>query len=526
MSSSKQTAVGIFSRCGEDEYLWLVNALRDYTNVCPQPFVITNSNASAFRESVRTNNFAILYHSMNRGRLNITDVTDSLYDDELQVLSSILGKDKVMVIADDIDDSSHNAKNRILHSQPTIKLKAQDLFLFSREDKTNYNILISKMAPIKEIITAASHKSINMSSVSLSLVTYGTTIICVGNALCRPSVWNWALAFPWVAASLGLVRNTSYIPYIPAGLRLSEIYVVPAGVVTILSIFQPDWPHIIISHILSLISYVPNLVTLGCACSDPSVKKISTLVSLISYAIKLVTLGCACSDPTIKNISTLVSLISYAIKLVTLGCACSDPTIKNLSLLFACTMVSLWLRRCMRVPDISHILSLISYVPNLVTLGCACSDPSVKNISHILSLISYAANLVTLGWACSDPSVKNLSLLFACTGVSLGLRRYMRVPDSSVSLSLVTYGTTIICVGNALSRPSVWNWALAFPWVAASLGLVRNTFYIPYIPAGLRLSETYMVPAGVVTILSISQPDWPHVLSSYCTSILQKHKGR
>ncbi|OCT64714.1 hypothetical protein XELAEV_18045811mg [Xenopus laevis] len=110
--------------------------------------------------------------------------------------------------------------------------------------------------------------------------------------------------------------------------------------------------------------------------------------------------------------------------------------------------------------------------------------------------------------------------------VSLCLRWYIRVPDSSVSLSLVTYGTTIICVGNALSRPSVWNWALAFPWVAASLGLVRNTFYIPYIPAGLRLSETYMVPAGVVTILSISQPDWPHVLSSYCTSILQKHKGR
>ncbi|XP_041433328.1 uncharacterized protein LOC121398308 isoform X6 [Xenopus laevis] len=220
MSWSKQTAVGIFSRSGEDEYLWLVNALRDDTNICPQPFVITNSNASAFRESVRTNTSAILYHSIKRGRLNITDVTDSLYDDELQVLSSILGKDKVMVIADDIDDSSHNAKNRILHSQPTIKLKARDLFLFSREDKTNYNILISKMAPIKEIITAASHKSINMLS----------------------------LLFACTMVSLWLRRN----------------------------IRVPD-----ISHILSLVSYVPNLVTLGCACSDPRVKKLLVLAGVL-----------------------------------------------------------------------------------------------------------------------------------------------------------------------------------------------------------------------------------------------------
>ncbi|XP_041434560.1 uncharacterized protein LOC108705722 isoform X1 [Xenopus laevis] len=308
MSWGKQTVVGIFSRSGAEEHLWLVNALNDITGICPKSFVITNSNASAFRDAVYTSTFAILYHSMNRGRLNITDMTDSLYDEELQFLFITLGKDKVVVIADDLVDSSDNAKDNILRSQPTIGLMARDIFLFSRVDKTVDKIMISKMTHIKEIITAASGK-----------------------------------------------RST--------------------------------------------------------------------------------------------KASTCVRVISHVVTLVPLRLACSDPSPKNLCLLFACTMASLW------------------------------------------------------------------------------LRRHMRLPVSSTSLSLVTYGTAIICVGNALPNPSLRNWAFAISWAAASLGLLRNKFFIPHIPAGLRLSETYIVPAGVVTILSIYQPDWPHILLSHCTSMLKKQKG-
>ncbi|XP_041434562.1 uncharacterized protein LOC108705722 isoform X2 [Xenopus laevis] len=275
MSWGKQTVVGIFSRSGAEEHLWLVNALNDITGICPKSFVITNSNASAFRDAVYTSTFAILYHSMNRGRLNITDMTDSLYDEELQFLFITLGKDKVVVIADDLVDSSDNAKDNILRSQPTIGLMARDIFLFSRVDKTVDKIMISKMTHIKEIITAASGKRSTKASTCVRVISHVVTLVplrlacsdpspknlCLLFACTMASLWLrrhmrlpvWAFAISWAAASLGLLRNKFFIPHIPAGLRLSETYIVPAGVVTILSIYQPDWPHILLSHCTSML---------------------------------------------------------------------------------------------------------------------------------------------------------------------------------------------------------------------------------------------------------------------------------
>ncbi|XP_041433337.1 uncharacterized protein LOC121398309 isoform X3 [Xenopus laevis] len=491
MSWSKQTVVGIFSRSGEHEYLWLVNALRDVTNLCPQPFVITNSNASAFRESVYTNTFAILYHSMNRGSLNITDVTDSLYDDELQVLSSILGKDKVVVIADDLVDSSHNAKNRILHSQPTIRLKALDLFLFSREDKTNYNILLSKMAPIKEIVTAASHKSINMwdeekdspdkekdlKPRKVKMSSSKQTVVGIFSRSRKDE-------YLWLVNALRDDTNICLQPFVITNSNASAFRE---------SVYTNNFA--ILYH--SMNSGRLNITDVTDSLYDDELQVLSSILGKDKVMV--------IADDPVDSSHNAKNRILH-----------SQPTIK-----LKAQDLFLFSRE-----DKTNNNILISKMAPIKEIITAASHKSINMNSTLVSLICYAANLVTLRWACSDPTFKNLSLLFACTTISPWIRRYMRVPDSSVSLSLVTYGTTVICVGNALCRPSVWNWALAFPWVAASLGLVRNTFYIPYIPAGLRLSETYMVPAGVVTILSISQPDWPHVLSSYCNSILQKHKGR
>lgn len=36
--------------------------------------------------------FGILYHTKNRGRVNITDVEEALYDEELETISAELGK--------------------------------------------------------------------------------------------------------------------------------------------------------------------------------------------------------------------------------------------------------------------------------------------------------------------------------------------------------------------------------------------------------------------------------------------------
>ncbi|CAN2390385.1 hypothetical protein PRIEUP_LOCUS421, partial [Pristimantis euphronides] len=80
-------------------------------------------------------NFFILYHSKKRGRVNVTDVTDSLYDNELESLSNKYGKSRVVVVIDDLDSSSNEEKKRILQCQPSIGTFSRGLFLFSSADK-------------------------------------------------------------------------------------------------------------------------------------------------------------------------------------------------------------------------------------------------------------------------------------------------------------------------------------------------------------------------------------------------------
>ncbi|PIN97369.1 hypothetical protein AB205_0128450 [Aquarana catesbeiana] len=90
-----------------------------------------------FRDDVSRCTFGILYHTRNRGRINIVDVTNSLYDEEMNYMSQHLGKEKVIVVVDDLEDTSDVEKRRILESQPSIGTLARDIFLFSANDKKN-----------------------------------------------------------------------------------------------------------------------------------------------------------------------------------------------------------------------------------------------------------------------------------------------------------------------------------------------------------------------------------------------------
>ncbi|KAM5151668.1 uncharacterized protein ACMZJ9_009906 [Mantella aurantiaca] len=133
--------VGIFSRSSESDYDWLIKQLESelfrstVSNV--QPHYISNSGMQQFRVAVSQCSFGILYHTKNRGRINIVDVTDSLYDEELKYMSECLGKENVIVIVDDLVDTSNMEKNRILRNQPSIKSLAQDLILFNATEKYN-----------------------------------------------------------------------------------------------------------------------------------------------------------------------------------------------------------------------------------------------------------------------------------------------------------------------------------------------------------------------------------------------------
>ncbi|XP_069838492.1 uncharacterized protein [Dendropsophus ebraccatus] len=124
--------VGVFSRDSPDNFRWLLDFL--YTFL-PQNNVryATITNHSTL--SITGVSFAILYHSKSRGRINVTDVTDSLYDKELEELSRTLGREKVLVVIDDLEDVSDQVRRTILENQPSISTLASELLLFSVQEK-------------------------------------------------------------------------------------------------------------------------------------------------------------------------------------------------------------------------------------------------------------------------------------------------------------------------------------------------------------------------------------------------------
>ncbi|XP_053550753.1 uncharacterized protein LOC128642111 isoform X2 [Bombina bombina] len=131
--------VGIFSRDSQSSYTWLIQILQSQylSNHVKEvrPVYISNNGQLKFKEEVTKCTFAILYHTKNRGRINIAGVTDSLYDDELEHLSDRLEKSNVIVVIDDLDESGPEEKYRIIQQQPKLGDMAEDLFLFNKVEK-------------------------------------------------------------------------------------------------------------------------------------------------------------------------------------------------------------------------------------------------------------------------------------------------------------------------------------------------------------------------------------------------------
>ncbi|XP_077303084.1 uncharacterized protein LOC143923344 isoform X2 [Lithobates pipiens] len=133
--------VAICSRDSEQNYEWLIDFLKNRTCRKPnkieaRPVYITN-DMSKFRQEVSEYDFAILYHTKKRGRINITNVTNSLYDEELKFLNERFGKEKVVVVIDDLEKSDEDEKRRILEEQRALREYAREVFLFTQEDKNH-----------------------------------------------------------------------------------------------------------------------------------------------------------------------------------------------------------------------------------------------------------------------------------------------------------------------------------------------------------------------------------------------------
>ncbi|XP_069840798.1 uncharacterized protein [Dendropsophus ebraccatus] len=168
--SNNKLVIRIFSRDAEVQYSWLMTLLGlEVFRDCVQsvrPCYISNTGFLQFYEDVNRCTFGILYHSKNRGRINVTNIEGSLYDEELEHLSSRLGKEKVIVVIDDLEDSSDDHKTRILEHQPSIMEKAKDLFLISPKEKSRLMVdrgeLERKLQMLRDIIrekTAGARKA-------------------------------------------------------------------------------------------------------------------------------------------------------------------------------------------------------------------------------------------------------------------------------------------------------------------------------------------------------------------------------
>lgn len=114
------------------------------TKIKARPVYITN-DMSKFRQEVSGYNFAILYHTKKRGRINITNVTDSLYDEELKFLHNRFEKKNVAVVIDDLEKSDDDEKRRIVEGQKSLSDYARDVFLFTQEDKNHTEKTLKKI---------------------------------------------------------------------------------------------------------------------------------------------------------------------------------------------------------------------------------------------------------------------------------------------------------------------------------------------------------------------------------------------
>ncbi|XP_077129792.1 uncharacterized protein LOC143785028 isoform X2 [Ranitomeya variabilis] len=158
--------VGVFSRSATVDYEWLMTALKSpmFTGLVaePRPVYISNRDEGHFREAVQDCDFVILYHTKNRGRINIINVTDSLYDEELTYMSSSKGRDNVIVLVDDLEKSDYQEKCRILDGQPDITIYSRDLILVTSNEKRHPQLLGQKLQDIKANISAGSWTTVNL----------------------------------------------------------------------------------------------------------------------------------------------------------------------------------------------------------------------------------------------------------------------------------------------------------------------------------------------------------------------------
>ncbi|XP_073491442.1 caspase-7-like isoform X2 [Aquarana catesbeiana] len=147
--------VGITTRAPENSFRWLddfiMKEYSDHIYVVHLP--ITNYNRHDWMETVNACSAVILYHTKHQGRVNITDVEGALYEEELQYLNTILGRERVVILLDDMDDISEEERRRILRTQISLDRLSSHLILIPEKEKSE-----TARRKLKEFRTALSEE--------------------------------------------------------------------------------------------------------------------------------------------------------------------------------------------------------------------------------------------------------------------------------------------------------------------------------------------------------------------------------
>lgn len=124
--------VGITTRSPANIIQWLKDFLTEKFQdliLDVEHLPITNTNRYEWENNVNKYSVVILYHTRHQGRVNITDVDGGIYNEELNFLCHKLGREKVLVVLDDMEDTSEEVRQRILESQPSLTRLSSHLIL-------------------------------------------------------------------------------------------------------------------------------------------------------------------------------------------------------------------------------------------------------------------------------------------------------------------------------------------------------------------------------------------------------------
>ncbi|XP_007883264.1 uncharacterized protein LOC103172281 [Callorhinchus milii] len=80
----------------------------------------------------------VFHHSVLQGRMNLTNVYDSLYNNILKYMSHKAGKESIIFIVDDVQDGK-TAQNNIKVEQPTLSQCCESVFVFQKTEENRWN---------------------------------------------------------------------------------------------------------------------------------------------------------------------------------------------------------------------------------------------------------------------------------------------------------------------------------------------------------------------------------------------------